>query len=112
MGKLSDREMTNCIRLLNEGYTTYAVANFYGVSQSLISRLKLRFAETQRVNYRHGGGSQRLLTPREERILLRDVARNRTQNSRKLNIAFRRQTGILISDRTVRRTLNHNNLRY
>lgn len=112
MPRLTTNERRNCIRLLNEGLSQQIVANIYGVTQSMIQKLKRRFDETGDVNLLFHGGRPKKIGAREERILLRNVRRNRTQSARKINAAFRNQTRILISNRTVTRTLNRNNLRY
>lgn len=110
--RLSQNEMNNCIRLLNEGYSQTAVAIIYNISQSVVARIKKRFEEFGSVAHRHNAGHQRMMSPRQERRLLGNVRINRTQSSRKLNIAFRQETGVAVSDRTIRRTLNRNNMRY
>lgn len=111
MPRLTENERNNCIRLLNEGLTERDVAGIYSVSCSTINYLKQRFRLNGHVRYVHRGGAARKIERRAARALLREVHNHRTSCSRVLNDSLRRQTGIVASNRTVRRTLNRNNLR-
>lgn len=112
MSRLTLKELNNCIRLLNTGMTQKEVADIYGVSQSVISRAHKRFSDSGIVNFRHGGGRVKKIGVRENRLLMRNVRRSRTQHARKLNEDLRAATGIVVSNMTIKRTLYEHNLRY
>lgn len=111
MRRLTTTERENCIRLLNEGMLKKQIARIYNVSQKTIYNLNRRVETTGDHNYGHGGGHTKKINQRTQRILIREAMVNRTKNSRKLNDSLRQQTGVRVSNRTVRRTLNKNNLR-
>lgn len=111
MRRLTTTERENCIRLLNEGMSKNQIARIYDVSRKTIYNLNRRVETTGTHNYGHGGGHPKKINQRTQRILMREVMQNKTKNSRKLNDSLRQQTEVRVSDRTVRRTLNKNNLR-
>lgn len=111
MSRLTPNECTNILRLLSEGMKCRDVANLYNVGVATIHRLKKRFAVTGNINYRYGGGPIKKISVRAERSLIRETRRKRNYSSRMLNENMRRHTGIQVSNRTIRRKLNQNNLR-
>lgn len=111
MPRLTEHERNNCVRLLNEGLPERDVARIYNVSNGTINYLRQHFRATGNVAYLHRGGKPRGIEGRVARTLLREVRRRRTSSSRILNEDLRRQTGVLVSNRTVRRKLNESNLR-
>lgn len=112
MNRLTERERRNILLLIEDGKSQREIAKLYGVCNSTISRLEKRYRQTGSHNYLQDGGNQKKINPRTERFLVREARTRKTICSRRLNEIVRLQTRIRVCDRTIRMTLNRNNLRY
>ena len=103
---LSLEEMRGGVRMLESGILQHRVAGILDVSQSVLSRKLNRYLAHGDPSNRHGRGSKRATTQRQDRFLLIQSRRQRFQNAASLNNQFRNGTGVRISTQTVRNSLH------
>lgn len=108
---LNTADMNRPIGMLEPGRSQRQVANVFGVSQSVISRMLNRYQTFGRVDRRHGGGRQRVTTGRQDRFLIIQARRYRFQNATTLRNDLQNATGVRISTQTVRSRLHGHGLR-
>ncbi|GFX59917.1 transposable element Tcb2 transposase [Trichonephila clavipes] len=91
---------------LEGGQTQAEVAQAFGVSQSVISRIWNRFLETGSACRRPGQGRRRTTTPNEDRYLVLTARRHRNMNATLLQQHLCSATGTTVSTQTVRNRLH------
>lgn len=107
---LSDAERNQVVGMLQNGASQGRVAERFAVSQSVISRLWMRFQERGEVAERPRSGRPRSTTARQDRYISIIARRNRFHDASSLNRQFAAATGTRISSQTLRRRLHDNNL--
>ena len=106
---LSQDEMNRGIGMLHSGLSQRHVANVFGVSQSVVSRMWNRFITTVNVRYLHaggGGGEERSTSEVQDRFLVVQARRHRFDNATTLRRDFQNATGVRISTQTIRNRLH------
>jgi transposase len=81
------------------------VTRALGASKSSINRNVLRYRATGSYDRRRGQGRKRSTTVRDDRFIVLQTLRNRSQTAVQTRSAFEEVRGIQISQRTVRRRL-------
>lgn len=109
--RLSDTELQNVVRMVQDGFSRREVARMYNVSHSVINRAMQRFFEGGNPRMRHGGGRQRSLTNREVRLIRITARRNPRRNASLIRNDLRNATGTVVSTQTVRRRLKEYGLK-
>ncbi|KAL1489844.1 hypothetical protein ABEB36_013776 [Hypothenemus hampei] len=74
--KLSADEANRAIGMIEAGRLQREVANFFQVSESVISRLVHRYRETENVTERPRSGRPRVTTPAQDRFLTVSIRRD------------------------------------
>ena len=108
---LTEPEVARAVQLLEDGATVQRVAQRFGVSVSVVSRLWSRFRETGLCSRRPGQGRQRATTQQEDRYLQQMARRNRYSTAPGLRNDFVEATNVRISESTVRNRLHEGGLR-
>ena len=114
---LSQDEMNRGIGMLHSGLSQRHVANVFGVSQSVVSRMWNRFITTGNVRHLHagggggGGGRERSTYEVQDRFLVVQARRHRFDNATTLRRDFQNATGVRISTQTIRNRLHDAGLR-
>ena len=108
----SPKKRATIITLRKEGYSYREVAAKVGcgVSASGVQKLCKRFEISGSVQSQAGKGRKKLTTPTTDRHIARLALQNRKASSSEINEVLR-ETGIAVSNRTVRRRLVHAGLR-
>ncbi|GFX20701.1 transposable element Tcb2 transposase [Trichonephila clavipes] len=91
---------------LEGGQTQAEVAQAFGVSQNVISRIWNRFLETGSAGRRPGQGSRRATKPNEDRYFVLKARRHRNMNATLPQQHLRSATGTMVSTQTVRKRLH------
>lgn len=102
MRPLSHDIQQNVLSLLGQGFTTRQVAEQCGISRSTVQRLRkkrLPDAELSR------GGRPEKLSPQDKRVCVRAVTSGRLDTATAAAKQLREETGVEVSDLTVRRAL-------
>ncbi|GFW20098.1 transposable element Tcb2 transposase [Trichonephila clavipes] len=102
---LTDSEAWRAVGRLEGGQTQAEVAQAFGVSQSVISRIWNHFLEIESAGRRPGQGRRRATTPNEDRYLELTARRHRNMNAT-LQQQLRSVTGTTVSTQTVRNRLH------
>ncbi|GFX23447.1 transposable element Tcb2 transposase [Trichonephila clavipes] len=100
------RKAWRIVGRLKWGQTQAEVAQAIGVSQSAISRIWIRFLETESAGRRPGQGRRRATTPNEDRYLVLTARRHRNMKATLLQQHLRSATGTTVSTETVRNRLH------
>ena len=111
MRYLQPCEVAQAVQLLQDGSSVRLVARRFGVSPSVISRAWRRFQETGQYSRRAGQGRRRATTQQQDRFLRLSAMRSRRCTARSLQGDFQRDTGVRISDQTVRNRLHEGGMR-
>ena len=96
---LSQDEMNRGIGMLHSGLSQRHVANVLGVSQSVVSRMWNRFITTGNVRHLHAGGRERSTNEVQDRFLVVQARRHRSDNATTLRRDFQNATGVRIRNR-------------
>ena len=104
--RLSPKEMSHVVGMLECGVSQCRVVGILNASQSVISRKWKRHLTHKDPSHRRGGGRDRATTQRHDRFLLFQSRRQRFPNATSLNNEFRNGTGVRISTQTVRNRLH------
>src|SRR5215470_6613827 len=108
MRPLSHDIQQNVLSLLGQGFTTRQVAEECGISRSTVQRLRqkrLPDAELSR------GGRPEKLSPQDKRTCVRAVTSGRLDTATAAAKQLREETGVEVSDLTVRRALQEAGLK-
>ena len=102
----SPKKRTIAVTLRNEGYSYRQIADKigHGVTASGIRKLCVRFEESGSINTKHGRGRKKATTSKTDRRISRLALQNRRATSHAINKILS-DTGVVMSDRTVRRRL-------
>jgi len=102
----SPKKRTIAITLRNEGYSYHKIADKIGrgVTASGIRKLCVRFDESGSIKTKYGRGRKKATTYKTDRRISRLALQNRRGTSREINKILS-DTGLKMSDRTVRRRL-------
>ncbi|GFX44063.1 transposable element Tcb1 transposase [Trichonephila clavipes] len=103
---LTDSEAWRAVGRLEGRQTQAEVAQAFGVSQSVISRIWNRFLETGSAGRRKGQNRRRATTPNEDRYLVLTARRHRNMNTTLLQQHLHSATGTTVSTQTVRNRLH------
>lgn len=99
------------VALRDAGHKQMAIARQLGVTQGAVSKVLRRRRETGTVRHRHRSGRPRLVTVREDRILMRLCRRNRFWSSTRLRLEWSRLIHKHLSTSSVRKRLVRAGLR-
>lgn len=110
MPVLNEDQLAIAARMINQGYEVRQIADVLQTTRMTIYRA-LRRLQAGNINYRRRGGSERKTTAAQDRLLNRTIRRNRTSTASQVNHVLRNETGVHISNQTVRRRLHESGLR-
>ena len=82
------------------------MAENFGVSQSVVSRLYQRYQQTGEVAERHGRGRTRVTSRADDRHVVMESLRSRTLSAPKLRQELRNTRGVNVSVQTINNRLN------
>lgn len=105
MPRLSKAQLNRAIGMIQSGISQTVVAEHFNVTQSMIARAWTRFQNNNSPSYTHGGGRQKVTTPRTDRAIRTGVRRNPIQSSTSLKNSLQR-ININISRSTIKRRLH------
>ncbi len=111
MVRLSDLDKARAIGQLEAGLSQNQVAATFGVSHSMISKLKAKFRQTGDVKDRPRSGRPRKTTVAEDRYIRLAALRNRRLSAKTLQARHARRYGNRVSDQTIRNRLHESDLR-
>jgi len=102
----SPKKRSTAITLRNEGYSYRQIASNLGggATPSAVCKLFKRFKETKNIKNKSGKGREMATTRQTDRRIVRMALQNRKLTAVDINKSIS-QTGILVSDRTVRNRL-------
>ena len=106
MQRLPENQRWLAIGALQTGSTQVNVARRLGVSQSVVSRLWNRYRNYGTVADLPRSGRPRATTYRQDRLIVIEALRNRTQNATRLQQRLRQVTGTRVATQTVRNRLH------
>lgn len=110
MVRLTDLDKSRAIGQLEAGILQNQVAANFGVSPSMISKLKAKFRDTGDVKDRPRSGRPRKTTAAEDRYIIMAALRNRRLSAKTLQARHTRRYGNRVSDQTIRNRLHEANL--
>ncbi|GFX74465.1 uncharacterized protein TNCV_3213521 [Trichonephila clavipes] len=90
---LTDSEAWRVVGRLEGSQTQAELAQIFGLTQSVISRIWNRFLETGSAGRRPGQGRRRATTPNKDRYLVLTAQRHRNMNATLLQQHLRTATG-------------------
>lgn len=99
------------IRMSEQGYRQVEIAQVVAVSQSVVSRALRRYRETGSASRRPGSGTQRVTTPREDRMIVIQARRDPFQSARMIQNQIQNITLRPLSTQTIRNRLREVGLR-
>jgi transposase len=105
MRDLAPTHVARAVALIESGQTYRPVARALGASKSTINRNVLRYRATGSYDRRRGQGRKRSTTVRDDRFIVLQTLRNRSQTAVQTRSALEEVRGVQISERTVRRRL-------
>lgn len=111
MVRLSELDKARAIGQIEAGVPQRQVAATFGVSESMISKLKVKFRETGDVKDRPRTGRPRKTTVQEDRFITVSALRNRRLPATHLQARHARRYGRRVSVQTIRNRLHEANLR-
>ena len=106
MVKLSSVDQARAIGHLEHGLKQWDVAVLFGVSQSTISKLRLRYRDTHDMKDRPRSGRPRITTDRVDRSIRLATLRNCRITARSLHMRYLRRHGRRVSSQTTRNWLH------
>lgn len=98
------------IALIENGLSQRAVARQLDMTRAAVRRVCTRYEETGSFHRRPGTGRRRFTTVRDDRFIVSTTLRNRHLNAVQVQRQLREVRGVAISQWTVRRRLQENNL--
>jgi transposase len=105
MRDLAPTHVARAVALIESGQTYRPVARALGASKSAINRNALRYRATGSYDRRRGQGRKQSTTVRDDRFIVLQTLRNRSQTAVQTRSALEEVRGVQISERTVRRRL-------
>lgn len=97
--------------MLQTGSTQTQTSNAMNTSQSVVSRLWLRYQRTGEVADLHRSGRPRSTNRRDDRLVVNQALRNRSLTSTDLQQYLRRVSGVTVSTQTIRNRIHMGGLR-
>jgi transposase len=110
MTRTDIEQRAQVITLLEEGYSTHAVASRVGINQSTVVRIGKRKDDTGSNKDRYRSGRPRLLNKRDERNAVRLISTQQCSTAVEVQRELSSHHNTVVSAQTVRRVLTRNGL--
>ncbi len=110
--RLSTEDRIRVVVLHEEGLSCNKIAERMNIARSTAQEIVKKHRETGTVKDRKGRGRKKATTKREDRAIIKGALKDRRKTSKILANELRETCDIKISDRTVRRRLLENGLKY